>query len=580
VRKFFASFLSICLFGLVCWISANRRAEAAQRLGRLTSIAHGHEGRWSELNIGPFYVDFDGDSGGAHDALTQLEQVRWVLGGLLESQDLPSVWPIRIFLTRSGKANSTVDQSFVWQSGTYLLACVPGTRLPLREVAGILLDANTPRLPPEVESGLRQLFGTLEAKGSRVTWGGAPAHPDLAWARMQLFAAKFEYSSSFHIFITALKGGSTFRAAERNAFGKDADALEREAAANLASNNWQAVSVSGRPLDPKRDFGEHSLDDAVAAVYLADIARAGNDKQSEATYKSAIEAGGIARALGYERLAEIAERDHDNPKPFLDDAIRAGSKSAPVYVNAAEGLDANQALPLLKRAAQLNPLWAEPLYKQAQLAAEPPEKEALLKKAIHLDPRNTAYWIELAQLQTTQGEGTAAQGSWLRAEDSAPSDAERDRVHQLRLDSEQERLDAAENARRRERDAAHLDDQRAQQREADRIRAAEERANAAQDSAAGTEKPENVLTWSQVVPKKKLTGTLLRVDCLGSVGRLSIKDSTGSLVQLLLKDASHAGLSCGAQQPVRRVSLTYAAEPEDRFHTSGNVTTIQLDGHP
>ena len=53
---------------------------------------------------------------------------------------------------------------------------------------------------------------------------------------------------------------------------------------------------------------------------------------------------------------------------------------------------------------------------------------------------------------------------------SAPTDAERDRVHQLRLDSEQERLDAAENARRRERDAAHLDDQRAQQREADRIR--------------------------------------------------------------------------------------------------------------
>ena len=153
-------------------------------------------------------------------------------------------------------------------------------------------------------------------------------------------------------------------------------------------------------------------------------------------------------------------------------------------------------------------------------------------------------------------------------------------MHELRVDSEQERLDAAENARRRERDAAHVDDQRAQQSEADRIRAAEEKANSAQDSTAGPQKPDNVLTWDQVVPKKKLTGTLFRVDCLGSIGRLFIKDSTGGTVQLLLKDASQAGLNCGAQQPVRRISLTYAAEPDDRFHTSGNVVSMQVDRHP
>src|ERR1700728_4119650 len=137
---------------------------------------------WTELNIGPFYVDTDSDTGAARDTLTQLEQVRWVLGGLLESKDLPSVWPIRVMLTNSAKTNPS--SHFVWQNAQYLLVSAPGTRVPLDQAAGILLDSNTPQLPAEVEAGLRQLFATLQATGSRVTWGGPPAHPDFAWARI------------------------------------------------------------------------------------------------------------------------------------------------------------------------------------------------------------------------------------------------------------------------------------------------------------------------------------------------------------------------------------------------------------
>ena len=99
-----------------------------------------------------------------------------------------------------------------------------------------------------------------------------------------------------------------------------------------------ARTVSGRPLDPKRDFGEHSLDGAVAAVYLADVQFSADPKAAEAAYKSAIEAGGVAAALGYEGLAKTAKLDKEDPKPFLESAMKAGSKSAPVYVAAAEGL--------------------------------------------------------------------------------------------------------------------------------------------------------------------------------------------------------------------------------------------------
>ncbi len=544
-------------------------------------------GRWTELNIGPFYVATDGDVNAARDTLTQLEQVRWVLGGLLESKDLPSLWPIRVLLTSSEKTNPTppagqfISKRFVWNHSAYILVLSPGARLPLDEVAGLLLDSNTPRLPPEVESGLRQLFATLQAKGSRVTWGGAPAHPDLAWARLQLFATKFEYTLSFHIFLAALKGGIGLTPAERNAFGKDPHLLEQEAAANLASAHWQPTSVSGRPLDPKRDFGEHALDDPTASVYLADYESAADPKAAEPAYKAAIKtggsaAGGSARALGYEGLAQIARLEKENPKPFLDDAIRAGSGSAPVYVDASDGLDPAQALPLLKRAAQLNPLWARPIFEQAQIAANPKDKQALLKKAVQLNPRDTAVWIELAQLQTVQGEATAAQGSWLRAEDSAPTEAERDRVHQLRVDSEQQRLDAADHVRRRDRDAVHLADEQAQQNEAGRIRAAEQKANQALDKASGGAKPENVVPWDQVVPKKKLQGSLLRVECLGSDARLTVRDRTGASLQLLLQHVSDTGLICGLQATPRRVSLTYAAQPDDRFHTAGNVVDIEI----
>ncbi len=337
------------------------------------------------MNIGPFYVDTEGDAGAARDALTQLEQLRWVLGGLLESKDLPSVWPIRVMLVRNEKTNPNPSRDqFVSQNGQYIYVSSSSHHLPLEQVTGILLDANTPRLPPEVESGLRQLFSTLEAHGSRVTWGGPPAHPDLDWARMQLLATKFEYGASFHIFMNALRS-STLRVAERNAFGKDAQTLEQEAKANLAAHDWQPVGVSGRPLDPKRDFGEHSLDAAVAAVYLADAQFSADPKAAEAAYKSAIEAGGIAAALGYEGLAQAAKLDKEDPAPFLQSAIKAGSRSAPVYVAAAEGLEADQALPLLKRAAQLNPLWAEPVFLQAQLTTDMAQREVLLNKAVQLD---------------------------------------------------------------------------------------------------------------------------------------------------------------------------------------------------
>jgi hypothetical protein len=540
----------------------------------IASVALFAKDRWTELNVGPFYVDTDGDTGAARDALTQLEQLRWVLGGLLESKDLPSIWPLRVLLSDLAKTNPTTSGTeFVLQNGQYVLLTAPGAHLPLGQVAIILLEANTPRMPADVEYGLQQLFDTLEAHGSRVTWGGKPAHADLNWARIQLFATKFEYGTSFHIFLNALKGGSTLRAAEHNAFAKDAAELEREAAANLAKGDWQPVAVSGRPLDPKHDFGEHSLDAALARVYVADTQLSADPNAAEAAYKAAIDAGGATAAPGYAGLAQVAKLKRQDATSFLESAVRAGSRSAPVYVALAADADAAEAAPLLKKATQLNPLWAEPVFRQAQFDSGE-NQGALLKRATELDPRISQYWVELAQWQTLNGHAAAAPGSWLRAEDSARNESERARIHQLRMDSEEQRLDAADRERRREREELHQADQRAQDAEAQRIRAAEQKANKTVTAEAGSIAPGEVVPWSSIVPHKKLQGLLVKVDCLHSGARLVVKSRAGQVTQLFLADTSAMKVACGVQRAPRSVAVSYAAQPDAERQTAGEVTEI------
>jgi len=445
----------------------------------------------------------------------------------------------------------------------------------LGQVAGLLLDANTVRLPPDVESGLAQLFDTLEARGSRVTWGGTTAHLDLATARMELFATKFEYSASFHIFIAALKGGSSLRSAETNAFGRPTDELEKEAAAIVASNDWPSASVSGRPLSPKRDFGEHAIPDEEMQVYLADARLPADRKGARAAYEAAVKAGGAAAPLGYEGLAQLALLEDVDTTKYLDAAAEAGSRSAPVYFASAEDLPTERMLALLKKAATLNPRWAEPVFRQAQETEDKAEREALIKKATAINPRETKYWIELAKAQIANGHASVAQGSWLRAEESAATEKGREEIHQMRLDNEASRLDAAEKARLEERNAARRADQQAQQSQADRIRAAEAKANSALDSEAGGKAPAEVVPWDQVVPKKQLRGELRAVECVGKSARLRVRDTHNRELTLLLRNPSESALACGDQKPALPVTVTYSAQPDDSLRIDGTVLSLQ-----
>lgn len=301
----------------------------------------------------------------------------------------------------------------------------------------------------------------------------------------------------------------------------------------------------------------------------------GERKVARAAYQAAIDAGGSTAPLGFEGLAQLALLEDADTTKYLDAAAQAGSRSAPVYFASAEDLPTERLIALLKKAETLNPRWAEPVFRQAQETEDKGEREALIKRATEINPRETKYWIELAKAQIANGHAAVAQGSWLRAEESAATDKGRDEIHQMRLDNEAARLDAAEKARRDERDAARRSDAQAQQSQADRIKAAEAKANAALDAEAGGKALSEVVPWNQVVPKKELRGQLLRVECVGKTARLRVKDTHNRESTLLLRNPSDSGLSCGDQKPTVPVTVTYAAQPDEGLRIDGTVLTLQ-----
>jgi hypothetical protein len=533
--------------------------------------------RWTEFNIGPFRVDTDADPEQARQTLARLEQLRWVLGGMLESKDLEATWPFRIFFASGVKRASN---SFVLAHGVYLLALDSDRQLPLGDVARIFLEANTPRLPPDVESSLPKLFDGMEAHGSRVTWAIPPPRPDLAWARLQLFVTRPEYAGRFPVFMNDLRGGSLLTVAEANAFGKDSKVLEKEAAENLASGSWQPITIAGRPLDPKRDFGEHTLDPVLAQLYLADIMLDSDPQGAETAYKAVGDAG--YRALAQEGIARVVMHEKGDPREYLDAAMAAGSGNAWVYEESAENRPPAEAIGLLKTAAAMNPRWWLPLAKQAELAGNAADKQLLLIEACKLNPRSAALWRQLAELQTKMGRGMAAQNSWIRAEDAAATSDERENIHRLRQGSEEKRLDAEDKARRDSQASAKAEDDRLRSRQQERIKAAEERAaeaNGDSDSAA----LKNATPWWSG-NDHPVEAELTRVECLDNVARLFLRTSSGKPLVLLVPDAKRvridgvsAELGCGAQSPQRKLTLTYKPRIDRKFKTAGDVDAIHFE---
>ena len=530
------------------------------------------EDHWIAIRSGPFQIFSEVGDHAAREQMMQLEQVRQGLAVVLGKQDLQLVWPLKLLLLKNGRPS---ELRFARDS--YICSSVPRKTL-----ARLLIDQNTRRLPAEIDNGVVELFSTLEVSGTRITLG-APVPPrerTREWARMHLLTVDPAYSGRARVMISNLEQGADLEAAYKNAFEKTRAEIEKQVDAYVAGGTFQTTTLSGRPLNPARDFHVEQLDSETAKLAMADMLLADASRDAEAAYK-ALHGSGAVEGLG---LLALKAHDNDGALRLFLSAIESGNASARAYYEAGVlERDAVKARSLLQKAGESNPRWSEPAYQLAQRETDPDRRAVWLAKAAALEPRNVGYWQALAQTYTAAKRFNDAQKAWGGAENAGATAQEREHIRQIRLQVEGERADfeAAERKRIAEEQARDLE--RVKNASMAEIHAAEAAANK-KLNPEGAAPPKPELWWNEPEAAAKVNGALQRFDCIGKQAKLVLQSEDGKTVQLLVPDPAQIllvsggekALACGPQRPPRNVTVGYTPKLDKRFGTTGEVVNIEF----
>jgi hypothetical protein len=497
---------------------------------------------WVEYRSGPLHIFSDAGDRAARERLTQLEQIRFVLGGILAKSNLTTVWPIDLVLFANQKQYGphALPQPLTDGGSAELAAWPADVALPrdlLRAITRLLLDDNAGRMPDEIENGICDLFSTIDVNATRVKIGAPLPAGELAgerlrgWAKLQMLATQPEYSGKLRTYINNMQNAGEEDQAARNAFDMNAAKLAAQAEAYLKAGKFEAAPVNGRALNPNRDFIEKNLDKATVDALLAELDAKG--------------------------------------KSFPPDSPR--------------GLLAKNTLPALELAARANPKWAEPHFKSAALESDAARKIAQLKTAATLASRNAIYWQTLATSQAAANMFADAEKSWTAAERAAGSPEEKARIHQAKLNLEENRaeFEAAEKRRQLEEEARDL--QRVKDNAAAEIHAVEQAAN--QRMAANNGNVKGAVPWFGDPTGQKVSGTLTRVECLnGGPLRLTIQQA-GFPIRLLIRnpkqltvaaDSGQAEFGCGVQKPARKIEVQHDGKADARLSTMGDILVVKF----
>jgi hypothetical protein len=506
---------------------------------------------WVEYNFGPFRVVSDAGDKPARERLNEMEQLRHALGVLLgqdslgvggpQEKQLKTVWPIDLVLFSSAKeyAAHAPNQPMIAGGSAMLAAWSADKLLPgdfLRELARTLIDDNSGRMPPVVETALCDLFSTIDVKGTKVLLGAPlpagqlPPERLHEWAKIQLLATHPDYSGKIRVYLNNLQGLGDLSLAARNAYGLTPKQLDQKIDDYLRAGNFEAAPVDGEALNPNTDFIEKPVSKEAISQLMTELAAGGKD--------------------------------------FPPDSPR--------------GLAAKNTRPSLELAIKANPRWAEPHVKLAALETDPAAKVKDLKDATTLEPRNPAYWQELAKAQMEAHLYADADKSWAAAMRAAPTQAERARIEKTRLDMDAERAayEAAEKKRIADEQAAEL--QRIKDAAAAEVHAAEAAAN---QKLGGVRPGERPVEWWDDPPGEKLSGTLAQVDCLaGGPMRLTIDIDGGGTIRLLIRDpnrltvhsAEGVKFACGAARPAKKIRVIYNVRADAKYNTVGDAAMVEF----
>ena len=544
---------------------------------------------WIEYRKGPFRIISNAGDKAARDRLNEMEQLRYVLGGLLgkntgalggpSASELQTVWPIDVALFSNAKEYTphALEKPFI-EGGSAMLgawtADVPLSHDMLRAMTRMLIDENTGVMPDAIETALCDLFSTIKVTGPKILVGAPlpageipPSKPGGAdrmreWARMQMMVTTLEYRGKLRVYLNNLQGGGDVGLATRNAFDMTPAKLDAMVDAYLQAGHFEAVPIIGESLNPNRDFVEKPMDQQAVDAWLVELAAGGKDFPPE------------------------------SPRGLLADATIASCEMA----------------------MKANPRWGEPHFQLAELLSDPAARMRELKTATTLEPRNAAYWRMLAEAQTVEHQYADAEKSWNAAIRAAPDEAERARTRQIRVDVSEKRADfeASEKKRIAEEQAREL--QRIKEATAKEVHAAEAAINKQAGEFKSNQKP--VPWWGDDPNGDKVAGKLARVDCLtGGAMRLTINIDGGGVIRLLIRDpaklAVHASDSpntaptkssaqtsgsvpmqtrespsnqpfaqakfvCGAQRVAQKTRVVYNINADAKLNTVGDVAMVEF----
>ncbi len=504
--------------------------------------------RWIEYRSGPLHVFSDAGDRQARERLTEMEQLRYVLGGMLgkvgmgvsPKNDLDPIWPIDLILFANAKAYGphALPKPLIDGGSATLGAWTADAPLPrdlLRALTLLLVGDNAGRMPETIETALCDLFSTIDVKGTKVLLGAPlPAGelpPDRmrTWAKVQLLATNPDYSGKFRVYLNNLQQGGDEDLATRNAFGLTPAKLNELVDAYLRAGKFAPAPVTGEALNPNHDFIEKPVAASLMDPLLAELGKGGKDFPPE------------------------------SPRGML----------------------ATGTHPALEMATKANPRWAEPHFQLAQIETNLADKIRELKTATALAPRNVSYWQALAEAQTDNLDFADAEKSWSSAERAAPTEEERARIRQERaaVNDSRAAFDASEKRRREDEKAREL--QRAKDNAAAEVHAAEKAANA---RLGGSKPAQAPVDWWQEPAGEKVAGALSRVDCLNGPMRLTIQIEGGGTIKLMIRDPKRltvpidgkADLSCGVQRPTRNIKVIFAVKADAKLDTVGDVLMVDL----
>ncbi|MEO8100118.1 MAG: hypothetical protein ABI811_20630 [Acidobacteriota bacterium] len=497
---------------------------------------------WTEYKIGPLRVVSNAGDADARTRLTEMEQLRYVLGGMLgkdplRNEELDTVWPITLVLFDSDRdaAAYALPAPFV-EGGSRNLssgkAGAPPAPAWRHEVARQLIEANAGRMPQEIETALADIFSTIEVKTTRVAIG-APV-PGLtgtrlrAWARFHMLATQPDYAGRVRVYLRNLQGGDPQLAA-RNTYAVEPAELDRRMNAYADAGKFTAADVFGKALSPQREFYERRLEEPEVAVLLEELKAAGKSFSP------------------------------DSPRGLL----AAGTRES------------------LYAAIAANPKWAEPHARIAALMVDPKSRIAPLEKATQLEPRHSEYWEALAKAQTAANMFIEASKSWLGAERAAGTEAERARIRRERAAIEEQRVEAEMAIQRAARDEAERELRRVIAESEARVKAAETSANRANTLESGPSTGQAAVSFKEGFSGIRVEGRLTEVECVDSILKLMIQVPNKSTTVVLVRanpidQAGQPVFKCGPVDPARRIEVVHNGKADIRWNTVGEVDTYDL----